>query len=419
MASGGEDLPWTAEPLHQYACPYLGIVDDPDTAMGYPSNANRCFAYQAANLVDHERQTDHCLSSSFSDCRLFQLATIASKENNHAFKEIRHFGQTFRVRTYSIAVMLILILLAAFIWWPPPGLSRQDRIAFSAPFERNSRDAQIEDEESAVRNEASQASSVNEKTNPPPASRDPQSTTKAEAGSEITELPALTAVSDRSGREAPSEKGESENKVSLQIAISDLPDLYQVFQIKQDGDGDDAKPGSDFSPITYSGRGVVIPLLSDGANNAETLAVYQVPDERSDRFFILSRFEPVNILGRDDDVNWLKVRTESGIEGWIRVADAALWDWVDTLPGIENDGGAGEIFSVPTSLPVINTAAARHDNLAVRSAPGAHFKRIAFVGKDRTVGLLGRWQEGPWVRIRTDDGTEGWVEIDALIPVSN
>ena len=83
------------------------------------------------------------------------------------------------------------------------------------------------------------------------------------------------------------------------------------------------------------------------------------------------------------------------------------------------DGGAGEIFSVPTSLPVINTAAARHDNLAVRSAPGAHFKRIAFVDKDRTVGLLGRWQEGPWVRIRTDDGTEGWVEIDALIPVSN
>lgn len=388
-ASGRNNVSLISESFRHNQCPFLGAAGDPDTALAYSSTANRCYAFQDADHVDSEKQRVHCLSSSFAECERFQQGVKSPLETRNIARSTGPFSQILQVRTLAVGVMLILILLAALIWWPPPGLSQQERTVFSAPHNQESQAAQIGDEETAVKNEASQISSANEKTDP--------AAIAGEADSETVEMAALTA----------------ESEALLQIPISNLPDLYQVFQVQPQDSDQEVKPVSGFSPITYSNQGVAIPWFQDGTETGGTLLVYRGPDVIRGQPLRLSRFEPVSILGRDRTSSWLKMRTESGIEGWIRIADTKLGDWVYTQPKVS---GANEVESITTSLPVVSAAQARRDNIFVRSAPGPNFRRITYLNEGDAVSLLGRWKEGPWVRIRLDDDTEGWVKSTTLDP---
>ena len=429
MTSGIDEIFSTSELIHQYPCPFLGTPDDPKSVLGYPSAGNRCFAFRNADLVEREKQIEHCLSDNFSGCPIFRQGMNASMEdehapakNNRASERVGSYARILQGRTLALGITSILILLAALIWLPLLALTIRDRTVLGASFNQKSQDAQFEDKESAVQNIVSQTIDVREQRIPATSTGEVNQSIDSSldlgdsAATEIVDVSKQTAVSDQSGIEAYAEKSESKIEASLQIAISDLPDLYQVFQTQQEGDGNNTKPISNFSPIAYSVQGVVVPLISDDENNGESLAVYQVLGVENDKIIKLSRFEPVNVLGCNDIGDWLKIRTESGIEGWIRVTDIEPGEWAETLSELENDSGAGEVLSAPTSLSAIKVAAARHNSLMVRSAPGAKFKPITFLNKGETFGLLGRWQDGPWVRIRLHDGIEGWVKVDSLIP---
>ena len=407
-ASGRNNVSLTSESFHHNQCPFLGAARDPDTVLAYSSTANRCYAFQDSDHVDREKQRVHCLSSSFAECERFQQGIKLPSETRYGSRSMGPFSQILQVRTLAVGIMLVLILLAALIWWPAPGLSRQERTVFSAPFNQESQAAQIEGEETVVQNEASQTSSANQKTEP--------AAIAAEADSEKLEIAAPAAGSERPATESSAKKSEPESEVLLQIPISNLPDLYEVFQVQPEDGEQEVKPVSSFSPITYSNQGVAIPWFQDGTETGGTLLVYRGPDVIRGQPLRLSRFEPVSILGRDRSSSWLKMRTESGIEGWIRIADTKLGDWVYTQPEIENVGGATEVESITTSLPVVSEAQARRDNIVVRSAPGPNFKRITYLNEGDAINLLGRWKEGPWVRIRLDDDTEGWVKSTTLDP---
>jgi hypothetical protein len=53
-------------------CPHLGLKDDAQTCMGYPSTWNFCYHCKpvAAVLLKHQHQV--CLTSAYMECPVFQ-----------------------------------------------------------------------------------------------------------------------------------------------------------------------------------------------------------------------------------------------------------------------------------------------------------------------------------------------------------
>ena len=53
-------------------CPYLGIYDDADTALAYPSPSNRCYRPPKPSSISNPHQDQYCLSSAYTRCPIFQ-----------------------------------------------------------------------------------------------------------------------------------------------------------------------------------------------------------------------------------------------------------------------------------------------------------------------------------------------------------
>ncbi len=53
-------------------CPFLGIYDDADTALAYPSPSNRCYRPPKPASVSNPHQGQYCLSAAYTRCPIFQ-----------------------------------------------------------------------------------------------------------------------------------------------------------------------------------------------------------------------------------------------------------------------------------------------------------------------------------------------------------
>ena len=117
------------------------------------------------------------------------------------------------------------------------------------------------------------------------------------------------------------------------------------------------------------------------------------------------------LLGRNGDGTWVKVRTNSGQEGWVNASYLTTSVPVSSLPIVDGSTGTG------AATAVVNTGA-----LNVRSGPGVSYGSVAVVYQGTQVTLIGRNADGSWVKVRTPSGTEGWVNatlIQATVPISN
>jgi hypothetical protein len=55
------------------------------------------------------------------------------------------------------------------------------------------------------------------------------------------------------------------------------------------------------------------------------------------------------------------------------------------------------------------------DGANVRSGPGTDFARIAGAARNSTIAVLGFSEDGDWVNVRLEDGTEGWVSAGLIV----
>ncbi len=357
--------------------------------MSYASGNNRCYALEDALEVAREKQKTHCLSENYTGCYLYQQALAKQSDLNHTSKNGSFLKRIFQARPLALVMMLLLILLATLAWWPFPGLIVGESAVLGASLIQNSQKIPASEQETGVDGVAQ-----------------PVSTEKGVSQSVMAQAPEYATAEPT--REMPTAVPGP--------AISDLPDLYQIFQIRRE---EDADTYGSFNPIGYSDKGVNLPSLPSAAAE-DILRIYlMLPDEEKGQSINIARQEQVNILGRDDAGEWLRVRTESGLEGWIRAEDTAVGKWVNTLAVFEKFDGSDEALSVPTTLPAIAETEVVEGDLAVHTGPMFRFKIMSHIDNGEIVSLLGRWQEGPWVRIRLDDDTEGWVDSDGLAVAEN
>ncbi len=52
-------------------CPWLGSWQDDETAFGYPTGQNACFANRRGKGVDKTRQQQFCLNANYRACPIF------------------------------------------------------------------------------------------------------------------------------------------------------------------------------------------------------------------------------------------------------------------------------------------------------------------------------------------------------------
>ena len=111
------------------------------------------------------------------------------------------------------------------------------------------------------------------------------------------------------------------------------------------------------------------------------------------------------LLGRNGNSSWAKIRLSSGTEGWVNASLITANVAMSSLPVLD--------ASTPATTPggVVATGA-----LNVRYGPGVSYGVIQAIQQGNYFTLLGRNNDGSWVKIRLISGTEGWVNAALITP---
>ncbi len=113
----------------------------------------------------------------------------------------------------------------------------------------------------------------------------------------------------------------------------------------------------------------------------------------------------VQMLGRNADNSWVKVRLFNGQEGWVNARYITPNSPIANLPVLDNS-----TTTPPGATAVVNTGA-----LNIRSGPGPEFNALTSVPFGTNLSLIGRNQNASWAKVRLSTGVEGWVNTSYIV----
>ncbi len=109
----------------------------------------------------------------------------------------------------------------------------------------------------------------------------------------------------------------------------------------------------------------------------------------------------VQLLGRNDNSSWVKVKLANGHEGWVNASLITANIAVNSL----------SVLATPT---LTSMAAVSTGTLNVRSGPGVAYGITAAVNYGVNFQLLGRNNNSTWVKAKLANGHEGWVNASLI-----
>jgi CRP-like cAMP-binding protein/uncharacterized protein YgiM (DUF1202 family) len=146
----------------------------------------------------------------------------------------------------------------------------------------------------------------------------------------------------------------------------------------------------------------------------------------------LAEGDEVNILGRDEMGDWLKVSLDSGEEGWVAAEFVDVEGNLKAVPMITPEPSAPpttemtptatpsptvppEATAAPTPAPTVTVpipSRTTGGGLRMRSGPGSNYEVLVSLAEGQEVNVLGRDETGEWLKISLDSGEEGWVAAE-------
>ncbi len=108
------------QPIQIERCPYLGLHDDPSTALAYPSGWNYCFHAEppASILVAH--QVNVCLTANYSNCGIIianKRGRLPQSLHGRSNKHFHRSGMPRKLLWLALFVLVIaLLLLILFLY---------------------------------------------------------------------------------------------------------------------------------------------------------------------------------------------------------------------------------------------------------------------------------------------------------------
>jgi uncharacterized protein YgiM (DUF1202 family) len=133
-----------------------------------------------------------------------------------------------------------------------------------------------------------------------------------------------------------------------------------------------------------------------GVVTAGALNVREGPGPQHSSLTVIYQGQSVELVGRNFTGNWVKVRLNNGLEGWVNASYLYLSVPVHTLP----------IVTAPSEdyNAVVNTGAAN-----VRYGPGVAYAPLTVVTNGTHLVALGRNFDSSWMYVRTPNGVIGWI----------
>ncbi len=126
MNSPTEKLPEAPKDLRRI-CPFLGLMDDPETSLAFPAEINYCHAAEPPGVPRFDHQSTHCLALAYLGCPVYSAkekgplpAEIRLKIKGNG-PQIRIQGPWF-VRTIGAFIIATLIFFIG--WFGVAGITR-------------------------------------------------------------------------------------------------------------------------------------------------------------------------------------------------------------------------------------------------------------------------------------------------------
>jgi SH3-like domain-containing protein len=136
-----------SEQISLIVCPFLGMDEDPGTSFGFAHGANHCHGLGKPVGIELAHQNRYCLGENHSHCYVYAQSIAQSKPDKMVETGSNPLSQSPEnaelnsnewitnrrgLRVIGLLIMLLLIGIAAVIWWPPPGTSWQDFVAYGS-----------------------------------------------------------------------------------------------------------------------------------------------------------------------------------------------------------------------------------------------------------------------------------------------
>jgi LysM repeat protein len=123
---GRQEEPASVRDGNGNICPFLGFIDDPETAISYPSKMNCCNHTRPVTPVSMEYQREMCLTSRFIECPIYQRVKLAPLPQE--LQESAGFWDKLKPVIPFIALVLVLVIgFLASVWMGVlkiPGMSK-------------------------------------------------------------------------------------------------------------------------------------------------------------------------------------------------------------------------------------------------------------------------------------------------------
>lgn len=114
-------------------CPYLGLCDDPDTALTYPSTESYCHKVKPPTVPNLDQQLSVCLTGQYSTCQIFQSQTEQRMPKELTLKAIgKRRGRSYFVYL-GILAFLTMVALIILLPYVHPQEQTEDIATISSP----------------------------------------------------------------------------------------------------------------------------------------------------------------------------------------------------------------------------------------------------------------------------------------------
>src|SRR6266508_1495542 len=102
--------------MNRKICPYLGLKDDPSTALDFPSQGNFCHHASPVAPVNGTYQQQYCLSAEHTACPLFKAAEPKRMPAAMLLKANSNALSRQRLRILSIPLLIVGTTVLGLLW---------------------------------------------------------------------------------------------------------------------------------------------------------------------------------------------------------------------------------------------------------------------------------------------------------------
>jgi uncharacterized protein YgiM (DUF1202 family) len=402
LHSGLGGSSFDAQSTFMFNCPYLGTLEDVDTSLSYPAAANHCFRTKSPASVELSHQEVYCLTDMHPGCYVFIQSVTTSPAVSNKKRVVKSNRRKQRVSIYALPLILILLFLAAILWWPAPGTTFQEAIAFGA----------------ALQGDIGEASDAGDGVlageNGEPSQTEPTDaavTTAEDQTAAEGVLPAASLVeSSEAEQESPATAVQEDITSSNETAVSESQPEAEAAPVT-------ASQAAEEAPIAAAAESTLpdvsqtsettAAVAADETTETQDITATEAVEENEETAVVAEAVEVVETANEEaEESPALVIFDLPLIAVQLPAQNTALDQPAATSPDGERLALIGPDTSAPLALREVKN---NIRSLFVRESPSLESELLTVITRRQQAALLGRDSSSAWFKVRLDTGVEGWV----------